>query len=275
MNLKTLVGLTSLGAAGAVLGGYLLRRRPRALRYTVGGAAFLLPFGVYALTGSPRPLTTFLFISDTHGAAAQNALLVKALLRQSNVDFLIHGGDIADDETWWVRWWDTPFAQVIRRWHIYATQGNHDPEAGFRQRFVDPPYKISAKGADIFVIPYAVNATVATWLDRETAASTAPFRILVTHRPVWAAASGESSNLPTLLAASLPRLSLVLAGHNHVSQDTLHMVGSHPLRQIIEKSGPKNYACDPQAVNCLAGSTGFLRVEVYSDRIDVRREVVR
>jgi predicted phosphodiesterase len=266
VKIKTLVGLASIGAASAVLSGYFLRRRPRRLRYAASGAAFLLPFGVHALAGSDKPLTTFLFITDTHGAAASNANLVRALLQEQDVDFIVHGGDIADTESLWQAWWDTPFARVIQRWPVYPTRGNHDPESGFRQHFPNrwPPYTLSREGVDIFFIPYAVTDSVVAWLDRATAASTAPFKILVTHRPVWPANSGGA--LSSQLAASLPRLDLILAGHNHVYWDT-----PGTPRQIIEISGPKMYACDAGTTGCVEGSAGYTRVEVYGDRLVVRR----
>lgn len=262
-----LLSLAGAAAAGGV--DRLLRRRPAHVRFVAAGTAFLIPFGVYALVGD-KPRTTFLYITDTHGAASANQALVRAMLREAKVDFVIHGGDIADNEGLWSAWWDVPFALVVQRWHIYAVDGNHDPETGFRQRFPWPPYKLSKKGVDIFFLPWSIGSSIATWLDRETAASTARFRILVTHRPLWSA-SGEGSNLPAVLSASLPRIDLVLAGHNHVFWDSVHNVGGHAVRQIIEKSGPKNYICNPSAVGCRERSTGFLRVEVYDDRINVER----
>ena len=272
MNLKTVIGLASVGAACTTLSGYLLRRRPKRLKYVAGGAAFLLPFGLYALstkvTGSPR--TSFLFISDTHGTTNSN--LATAMLNEDNVDFVVHGGDIADSEEFWRPWWDTPFAAVIQRWPVYATRGNHDPETGFRQRFNRmPPYRLQVQGVDLFFLPYQVNATTAQWLEREVASSASSIRILVTHRPIWPA-SGEANNLPQLLAASLPYFNLVLAGHDHVSWDYTGTVGHGQLRQVIEKSGPKNYSC--RVAGCVERSVGYLRVDVYPDRVEVQRRTV-
>jgi hypothetical protein len=198
------------------------------------------------------------------------------MLREPDVNFVVHGGDLVDGENWWQAWWDTPFAPITQRWAVYPTTGNHDPEAGFRQRFVDrwPPYKISARGVDLFFLPWGAGTATATWLDRETAASTAPFKILVMHRPIWPASGGVEIFQEALFAASLPRIDLVLTGHNHVSQDSQHVVGGHTIRQIIEKSGPKPYACNPGAVNCIENSTGYLRVTIYKSHIDVQRRIV-
>ena len=289
MKVKTAVTLSLLGAAAAGTVDYVLRKRPRHVRLLAGSTAFLIPFGAYALLSpsgllSTKPETTFLFITDTHGPAADNTRLVQAMLREPNVNFVVHGGDIADNDSLWGPWWDTPFSQVIARWLVYPTRGNHDPEAGFRQRFPDswPPYKLSFGTVDIFFVPYlsvsaangATGTAVAEWLNRETVFHSAPFKILVTHRPIWRAQGSEGDNLATLFADSLPRIDLVLAGHNHVFQDSSRVLGSRTVRQIIEKSGPKNYTCNSGAVGCIAQSTGYLHVTVSSTSITVERKVI-
>ena len=289
MGIRAVLTLSLVGAAAAGAVDYILRKRPRHVRLLAGSTAFLLPFGAYALlspTGllSAKSETTFLFITDTHGPAADNAKLVQAMLQESNVNFVIHGGDIADSDSLWGPWWDTPFSQVIAKWPVYPTRGNHDPEVGFRQRFPNswPPYKLSFGSVDIFFVPYlsvpaangSTGAAVANWLQRETAFYSAPFKILVTHRPIWRAQGSEGDNLATLFTDSLPRIDLILAGHNHVFQDSSRVLGTRTVRQIIEKSGPKNYTCNSNATGCLAQSTGYLRVTVSGDQISVERKTI-
>ena len=289
MGIRAVITLSLLGAAAAGTVDYILRKRPRHVRLIAGSTAFLLPFGAYALLSpagllGTKPETTFLFITDTHGPAADNVKLVQAMLRESNVNFVIHGGDIADTEDLWRAWWDTPFSQVIAKWPVYPTRGNHDPEAGYRQRFPNswPPYKLSFGSVDIFFVPYlsvpaangSTGAAVANWLQRETAFHSAPFKILVTHRPIWRAQGSEGDNLATLFAASLPRIDLILAGHNHVFQDSSRVIGDRIVRQVIEKSGPKNYTCNSGAAGCVERSTGYLRVTVSADQISVERRQV-
>lgn len=266
MNTKLLAGLAAAGATASALVVYLLRNRRPAARYLLGATAFLLPFGAYATTTTLKGKTTFLFITDTHGSANINTLLVKALLREPDVDFVVHGGDIADGEQWWTTWWDTPFKGLIDRYPVYPVTGNHDMDAltGFNRRFPgrSSPYKVSFPGVDLFFIPWGAGSSAAAWLDQATLASTAPCKILVTHRPLWPA-QGSGSNLPTLLAGSLPRLDLVLAGHNHVSQDRT----VNGLRQIIAISGPKKYTCNADATGCVNGQTDYWRIEVGRDGV--------
>lgn len=279
MKAKTLVGLASIGVAGAAAVGYLLRHHPNKFRYVVGGAAFLLPFGVYALTSS-APTVTILFTSDVHNTPRDaSSRLAQAMLAESGVDLVILGGDIGDENcTLYDVWWDVPYAPVRERWRVISASGNHDNPTCFTQRFGTLPRKISLNNVDFFVLPWSgqISGENFRWLDRETAASTARWKVLVVHKPIWniSAEDGKVYGPPASLLPVLKRIDLVLAGHNHVYWDATYDVHGHPVRQIVEVASAKFYECVPSAVGCVAYKRGYSRIEFTPSNINVTRRVV-
>lgn len=231
--------------------------------------------GAAILRAATRQRCVFLFVSDTHNRPSE--ALIAGLLSESKAIAVIHGGDIADTTDHWRGAYDRPFEPVLEVLPVEAVSGNHDVDAAaneieFERRFGELPRRISCGGlVDVYLVPWGSGSAVAAWLEQETAASEAKYRILVTHKPVW---SRDGDRLARLFAASLPRIDLVLAGHEHVSWDSTHEVGGHAVRQVIEVSGPKKYACPDSWSGCVAGSTGYLRVEVNGSGISVRRREV-
>lgn len=255
-----------VGSAASVGSFVLLKDKPRWMRYLVGGIAFLFPFAVKALQ---KPLSSFLFITDTHGAATSNAGLVRSLLHEDDVAAVLHGGDIADSDSLWSAWWDAPFKDVISRWKVIASQGNHDPDNGFSTRFGSVPRVEQFPNVDVIVVPWPVNDTVARQVDQMLTASTARYRILVSHQPLWNGSGWTGAG--QALRASLDKVDLILCGHVHVAWDSTRLVGSRMLRQIAEISGPKEYACEAGMTGCRSGSHGYWRIDVYDDGIETTR----
>jgi len=259
----TAILLGLLGSAGAGVTAAALRQEDPLLRVLGAGVAFGAPWAVHALLSaedehSDRPTCSFLYITDTHGAAIHNRSLVAAVLTENGIDFVVHGGDIADTPSLFRAWWDVPFAAVWERWSIYAAEGNHDVEmddgAAFLDRFEEPPYVVECGNAEVFILPWATRGVV-DWLGEHVSRSTAQVRIMVVHRPIWPLSGGELPRLPT------DGFQLVLAGHEHVYQDSVH----GDVRQIIEVSGPKKNDCPAEAAGCVADSTGYDRVDVFAD----------
>jgi len=227
--------------------------------------------GVLLLAWRRKPVASFLFVSDTHGAARYNAPVAQKMLQETGISAVFHGGDIVDSEDLWSAWWDQPYADVISRWPVYAAEGNHDLDGrtGFERRFGNLPTKVRIANADIFVLPWHVYD--------ELRASTARTRILVVHHPLWSARDSEirsGESLRVRLEPCLPYIDLVLAGHQHVSWDATFRVDGHEIRQIIEKTGPKNYECSADAVGCIEGSTGYVRVDLTEKGYRIGRRVV-
>lgn len=281
MRLRTFIGLTALGVAAAGGTVHALRRKPRKIRCLAGGAVFLLPFGVYAVTSKP-PLVTVLFISDTHDTPPATAVRIgERIARETGVDLVVNAGDIGDEGCGtYERWWDIPYAPVVALWPVIAASGNHDNPQCFMERFGTLPRKASMRGVDFFVLPWAgqISREVLTWLDHETAASTATVKVLVVHKGPWhiSADEGRVFSPPATLLPILRRIDLILSGHNHVFWNTTHNVGGHVIRHVVEISGKKFYSCVPAARHCRQGQTGYSRIEIYGpDDIRVVRRTFR
>ncbi len=276
MRLRTAFLLAAIGAAGAGVASYALRGKPEMLRLLAAGAAFGLPWAAHAAL--IKPTCSFLFITDTHGPAADNAALVQAMLGERNISFVAHGGDVADSADLFPAWWDRPFASVRSSWPVYAAAGNHDYEDGltsgaFAARFGILPRAVSCGNVDVFFLPWQANRFDAEWLLGRLRSSKARWHVLVTHQPVWPV-SGGGAALRGLLLPCLPYIDLVLAGHEHIAQDTTHDIAGHAVRQIIDVSGPKKYPCPIGAEGCTGDETAYWRIDAFDDELRLSRERV-
>ena len=237
----------------------------------------IVPWAVHA-TEQPD-VCSVLFMSDTHGPAASNEALVDALLAEDGITAVLHGGDVADAADLYGPWWDDPFRDVEARWPFYVAQGNHDAtsvgtKAAFAARFPVLPARLECGAAEIYILPYWPSVADVAWLTEQVTTSTAAWRVLVVHRPVWPVNRGNAG-LRGALWPVLPRIDLVLSGHEHVSSDSTHEVGSAQVRQIIEVSGSKKYECPVHPVaTCEAGETAYWRLDFYEDEIRASRQVI-
>lgn len=226
------------------------------------------------------PDCSVLFITDTHGPAASNAPLVQALLEEDGISAVLHGGDVADAEDLYGSWFDTPFRPVEEHWPFWVASGNHDAtDAGtktaFDSRFPVLPTRLPCGSyAEIYIMPWAPSIADIEWFKDSVESSTAKWRVLVIHRPVWPV-NGSNARLRRELEPVLSRIDLVLSGHEHVSSDSMHEVGGSVVRQIIEVSGPKKYECpEHSAMSCAAGQTAYWRLDFYADDLRASRTIV-
>jgi len=275
MRVGTAIVLSLLGAAGAGLALRLTRGRSGGLRAAAAGLAFAAPWAAHAAVRTPD--CSLLFVSDTHGPAASNSALVRAMLLEDGISSVLHAGDVFDSDELAAAWFDEPFRDAVARWPFYVAEGNHDmvaPEA-FAARFPVLPARLSCGSAEVYLLPWSATDADAAWLAARIAASTAAWRVLVTHRAPWPVAGGNAA-VREALAAVLPRIDLVLSGHEHVSSDAVHDVGGYPVRQIVEVSGPKKYGCPARpAAPCVSGETAYWRLDFYPDEIVASRRKVR
>jgi predicted phosphodiesterase len=272
LKFGTAVVLTILGSAAAGVAAYLSRGRSDNVRLLAAGLAFGTPWLAHAALS--RPNCSFLFISDTHGPVAPNRVLAQTMLTESDISFVVHGGDVADNADLFTSWWDSPFADVINEWAIIGVPGNHDisTSAGAaeqEERFGLVPRSYICGEAELFLMPWTVTRETAEWLWAAVQRSQAHFKILVIHKPVWPV-HDDDARQRDLLMPVLDRIDLVLSGHDHVFQDSRH----GRVRQIIETSGPKKYECPASASGCVADTTGYIRVDVMEDGLRVTRKVI-
>jgi predicted phosphodiesterase len=274
--MKTSTGLLMIlaSAAGAALGAALAQGRSPAARLLAAGIGFAAPWGLRAAFAS-QPSCSFLFLTDTHGPAAVTSRVVEKMTKEQGIQFVIHGGDFADEPRFWPVWWDDPAQPLLDRWDVEAVTGNHDVDteanrAEFNRRFGPLPRAIRCgDAADIYLMPWAFNRSDAEWLWGQVRASTAQHRILVTHKAIWPV-HDDDARLRGLVEPVIDRIDLILAGHDHVYQDSRH----GGTRQVIEISGGKKYGCPASARGCVEGTTGYLRIDVSDSGIDVTRRTV-
>lgn len=228
------------------------------------------------------PGCSMLFVSDTHGPAAENAALVEAMVAEEGVHAVLHGGDVADAADLYAPWFDVPFRPVEERWNVWAASGNHDAadaetRAAFGSRFSGLPTRFPCGAyAEIYILPWAPTAADIAWFTDavEGSAAHSHWRVLVIHRAPWPVGGGNARLRDALLPA-LAHIDLVLSGHDHVSSDSVHDVDGHPVRQIIEVSGPKKYQCPARADGCIEDETAYWRIGFYENEIRTSRRVVR
>lgn len=282
--MKTTTGLLLVlaSATGAAIGAALTRKQSRTSQVLAVGAGFMVPWGLQALF-SPGPAVegttcTVLWLSDTHGSAQANAPLVQKMLMETGVDRVLHSGDVVDRATDWPIWWDRPFREVVARWPVDVASGNHDHEdeatyAGFVERFGEEPKSVVCGPVEFFLMPWGVDEAYGRWLHARITASTAKWKVLVVHSPLWGV-DGTGKMMRDLYAASLPYLDLVLSGHQHVSWDTTNTVNGRQIRQIIDVSGPKKYPCPTGVHGCVQDETAYWRIEFGPSAIKAERRVV-
>lgn len=275
MKTRTAILLSLLGAGAAGMAAFVLRHQRPTLQLLGAGLAFGVPWAVQAAVR--KATCSVLFVTDTHGPAASNEALVRAMLTESGISRVAHAGDVFDSADLATAWWDRPFADVVQRWPVDAASGNHDvadaaSSAAFTARFGLLPKAVTCGNAEFFFLPWDADRQDAEWVHSRARASHAKWKVLVTHRPIWDV-DGTGTRLRGLVLSALSYIDLVLAGHEHVAYDTWHNVGGHPVHQIIDVSGPKKYVCN-DVEGCVEGETAYWRIDFFDDEIVAERRVV-
>lgn len=276
MKTSTAVPLILLGAAGASLGLYLTRGRGTGARTAAGVAGFLTPWAAYAAVGNPTTCT-FGVLFDTHGAASRNQALAERIAQEQGIDVWLHAGDVADNASLYGPWWDDVILPAIGGVPVVAAQGNHDTvgASAFERRFGHLPMAFTCGDAEVFVLPWSLSQATADWLLDAVSSSASRWKILLLHHPVWSASRTDNRTRQERLAPALEYIDLVLAGHDHVFWDSVHVLDSgHRVRQVIDISGPKKYRCRSDREGCVEDSTGYIRVEVGPGEMTIIRQEV-
>ena len=198
-----------------------------------------------------RSKFTFLVIGDS-GSGGHNQLELRDTMLKSPVDFMIHTGDMiyedgrAEDFN---HEFFTPYHDLLRRLVFWPTLGNHDVhEPGFGVPWEDAFYT-PANNASQSEKHYSFdfgNAHVAvldsngvtspggaqyTFLDNDLAASTAVWKFVVFHYPIYS--SGFHGSFANLQADLIPLfdkygVDIVLNGHDHDYERTQRLTANQP-----------------------------------------------
>lgn len=179
---------------------------------------------------STKPIR-FLALGDSGGGGSDQWTL-REQMDSVPFDLIVHMGDIAYDNGTIQQFEDNVFgvyAELFRNIPFFPVAGNHEYEtqnaAPYRAVFNLPSYG----GENYYSYDWgrvhfaAIDteqdyASQIEWLDRDLAASKAPWKIVYLHKPPYSSGDhGSDTKLRALLAPVAERhgVQLILAGHDH------------------------------------------------------------
>lgn len=136
---------------------------------------------------------------------------------------------------------DTYQPLLAKHVQFIVALGNHDRLGGYQDdqvRFFKMPgyyYRVQKPNLDIFVLDtnlFGTDQVQQKWLDKQLAASKAPWKIVMGHHPIYS--SGEHGLNPSLQKTLEPilirhKVDLYLAGHDHDYERFQPIQGVHHL----------------------------------------------
>ncbi|MDE8348464.1 MAG: metallophosphoesterase [Acidocella sp.] len=108
------------------------------------------------------------------------------------------------------------------------------------------------------------------WLDAALAASTAPWKIVIGHHPIYTAVTGDDHDQPDLIARLDPILrkhdvKIYINGHDHC----LQVVKINGLTYVTNGSGSETYDPGvPKRDGFASGAHGFMTIALSSQKLD-------
>lgn len=238
-------------------------------------------FRTAPVADDPDPIR-FLAFGDSGGGNGDQRMLRDRML-EVPYDLIVHTGDIAYERGTLAQFEDRVFAvykDIFKNVPFFPVPGNHDYKTD-RAR----PYR------DVFALPgdsgerwYSYDwgrvhfaaldtnqdyATQVAWLDRDLAASKAPWKIVYTHAPPYSSGNhGSDTRLRKLLAPVLEKhgVQLVLSGHDHHYERTIPQRGTAYV--VTGGGGRGTYFVNESRFTAFADAViHFLVVEVKTDEL--------
>lgn len=245
-----------------------------------------------------RPVT-FLYVGDvqdTLGGVA-NRLLRDALARVPETEFIVSGGDLVERPT--DAYWGEAFAtldSVGQSLPALTVTGNHDYIKGvvgqLERRFplVHSYFLDSSVGENmVFALRYGdvqlfcldsnreffYLARQRQWLKEHLACSTAKWKVLVSHHPLYSIRGNANNLVQRWMFADLVEdygVDLVLQGHEHAyARMTFHDAQGEPIPPVytVSHCSPKNYGIefDERFDKFGTGSRYYQTVRVCGDTL--------
>jgi predicted phosphodiesterase len=139
---------------------------------------------------------SFAVIGDTQRNAKMTGQIAKVLYER-RPHFVIHCGDVVDtgsDKNQWVNDLFIPSAELFARAAVFPTLGNHEKNHDWYYKYFSLPkpeyyYRYSYGNADFFVVDsnksLKPDSEQYQWLDAELGKSTATWKFVYHHHPVW------------------------------------------------------------------------------------------
>ncbi|HYV04366.1 MAG TPA: metallophosphoesterase [Blastocatellia bacterium] len=198
-------------------------------------------------------------------------------------DNFYDSGMASPTDSRWKLLWDEPYNPLGIK--FYASLGNHDwglndspaaeilySERSPTWRMPSPYYTFTAGPAQFFALDTnEVSEAQLLWLDGELKKSTAKWRIVYGHHPIYS--DGDHGDDQELIERLLPvlknRVDAYLAGHDHVLN---HIKPESGVQFFISGGGGQRlYRVKPGARSLFAQATnGFAVVEASADSLTVR-----
>jgi hypothetical protein len=220
------------------------------LRGTMLPTFLQTPPPLFNVKDATQPIRVLAFGDYGNGSKNQRdvALAMKAYHDRKSFDFGITLGDnfyskgmLSTDDPHWKAWWEDMYDRLGIK--MYASLGNHDwgyadsPAAevlythhSASWRMPATYYTFTAGPVQFFALDTnEISRAQLAWLDEEIGKSTARWKVVYGHHPIYSAGAHQDS--PRLIRQLLPvlrnRIDVFIAGHDHDMQHLKTEAGVH------------------------------------------------
>ena len=229
----------------------------------------------------PDPIR-FMAFGDSGGGGRDQHMLRDRMM-EFDYELIVHTGDIAYERGTLAQFEDNVFAvykEIFKNVPFYPIAGNHDYKTDrgrpYREVFALPGESgerwYSFDWGRIHFAAIDTNQdydTQAEWLDRDLAASKAPWKIVYTHAPPYSSGNhGSDTKLRKKLAPIFEKhgVQLVLSGHDHHYERMIPQRGTSYI--VTGGGGRGTYGVNESKFTAFADSViHFVTVDVGVDEL--------
>jgi hypothetical protein len=204
--------------------------------------------------GSTQPLR-FIIYGDTRTDPNAHRAVMKSMKADMPVAFLVNSGDfVANGEVWplWKKEFFDPAADILRQIPLWPVRGNHEQDSVHYLQIFDPPgaglyYSFDSGDLHVTVLDTGLvdnappDANMVAWLEKDLAATKAPWKIVSLHQPFFnlgghASHWGQKDVLPLLEKYGVD---MVVSGHSHMYERFVPIgpSGGKPILHITAGGG--------------------------------------
>jgi acid phosphatase type 7 len=210
---------------------------------------------VYTFKTLPNTgLFTFGIYGDDRSNPSEHAKIL-GYIKARNPAFVLNGGDIVYDGTnssYWTSQFFVPAQSLISRYNMFTVPGNHEKESSYYFSYLgghDGKKWYSFNVANAHFVMLDSNTDLSTtssqykWLVADLAASTARWKFVALHHPLYS--SGEHGSSLTLRHNLMPifekyQVDMVFTGHDHDYERSRPIIGpsgQHPVMHVVSGGG--------------------------------------
>ena len=235
----------------------LSRREAIVSLATITAGTFIKPSSLFGITATSDKLR-FAVIGDWGDGSDDQAALGKQMLsvyQKSSFDFVLASGDNIYPNgaaRHFVKKFEDPFSGLLKN-HVkfHTVFGNHDVEEGRQDQRQYPLFNMEGhhyytlrRGnglVDFFMLDSTdYDLSQAGWFDNSLRTSTAKWKIVVMHHPLYSSgkAHGSSLKLRRTIEPLLTRykVNVVFAGHDHIYE---RVKPQHGVQHFVTGAGGK------------------------------------